>query len=127
MIISIVCLLIAAIMPYIFVGYAKFAQKGYDNHAPREYLAKQEGAIKRAYHAHLNAFEAFPAFAVAVIIGYLAGISEVALSSFSVIFIISRTFYGYFYITDQPTLRSTVWIIGFLSVLALYILAIFAL
>ncbi len=125
--ISILCVLLAAIMPYILVAYAKFSEKGYDNHLPREHMDKKEGVIKRAYAAHLNSFEAFPAFAAVVILGHFAGVSMVALSLLSVLFIVCRIFYGIFYILDKASLRSTVWFIGLIVVITMYILVLIAL
>ena len=47
--------------------FAKW-RKGYDNRAPRAGIEQLTPRQQRAYWAHLNAFEAFPPFAAAVII-----------------------------------------------------------
>ncbi len=124
MIIAYLCVLIAAVLPYIFVGYAKFATKGYDNSKPREFLERQEGRVKRAHYAHLNSFEAFPAFAVAVILAQLAGVDLRIINCLAIAFIALRIVYGVCYIMDRSALRSLVWILGFLCVISLFILAI---
>ncbi|CAN0626933.1 exported protein of unknown function [Burkholderia multivorans] len=55
------CLLIVALMPFPLTIAAK-ASKGYDNHAPREYLAKLEGWRARAAAAQQNGWEALALF-----------------------------------------------------------------
>ena len=57
---------LAALMPIVFAGLAK-RQGGYDNRAPRAWLAQLEGAQARAQAAQENSLEAFPPFAAAVI------------------------------------------------------------
>ena len=118
------CVLLAAIMPLVFVGYAKFSSKGYDNSSPREILEKLQGRAKRAHFAQLNSFEAFPIFAAAVIISHLAGVSQTQITILAVIFVIFRILYGICYILDKDRLRSTVWFGGFFCVVWLFIAAI---
>ena len=60
------CVLAAIMLPYIWVTVAKAG--GFDNAAPRDSLASLVGWRRRADWAHLNAFEAIPSFAAAVII-----------------------------------------------------------
>jgi uncharacterized MAPEG superfamily protein len=119
-----ICILIAAILPYVWVGYAKFSSKGYDNDSPRPYMDKLEGAAKRAHYAHLNAFEAFPAFAVGVTLAQLRGASPQNIVTLSVIFIICRVLHGIFYVQDKSKLRTLVWVCGFICVISLFLLAI---
>jgi len=118
------CLLIAAILPVVFAAYAKFSSKGYDNSSPREFLEKLQGASKRAHWAQLNSFEAFPPFAAAVIVAYLAGVTPSHIAILAVFFIIFRILYGICYIADKHSLRSVVWFGGFFCVVALFVLAI---
>lgn len=125
MTIAFLCVLIAAIMPYVLVGYAKFSTKGYDNSAPREFLDKlQQGRPKRANYAQLNSFEAFGPFAAGVIIAYLAGVLPSQINVLAVSFVICRILYGICYILDKPSLRSLLWFGGFICVLGLFITAI---
>ena len=118
------CLLIAAIMPLVFAGYAKFSSKGYDNSSPREFLENLQGRAKRAHYAQLNSFEAFPPFAAGVIIAHLAGVTQSHITILAVSFMIFRILYGICYILDNPSLRSFVWFGGFFCVVALFISAI---
>ena len=56
------------------VAVAQLRQPGgYDNRLPRDQQAGLSGWGRRALGAHLNAFEAFPAFAAAVLVAHLAG------------------------------------------------------
>jgi uncharacterized MAPEG superfamily protein len=123
MTVAYICVFIAAIMPYAFVGFAK-CSKDYDNANPRESVEKMQGMAKRASGAHSNSFEAFPAFAVAVILAHLTGVTESHITVLAVLFVIIRAFYGYCYLSDLPNLRTPVWFAGFLCVAILYIKAI---
>jgi uncharacterized MAPEG superfamily protein len=51
------CVLIAALLPYPIIVFAK-AKPGFDNHDPRGWLDNLDGLRGRAYAAHLNSFEA---------------------------------------------------------------------
>ena len=124
MALSYFCVLLAAIMPIVFAGYAKLSSNGYDNSSPREFLEKLQGKSKRAYYAHLNSFEAFPAFAASVIIAHLSGVSQSQITILAVLFVIFRILYGICYIFDKHSFRSTVWFGGFACVLWLFITAI---
>ena len=63
------CVLIAALLPYVATGIAKFATRDrYDNRDPRAFLDRQTGIARRADNAQKNGFEAFPFFAAAVIV-----------------------------------------------------------
>ena len=122
--ISFLCVLIAALLPYIWVGYAKFSTRNYNNNNPREFLDKLDGKSKRAHYAHLNAFEAFPAFAAAVIIAHLASVPLSQITICSILFIVFRIFHGIFYIADQAVLRSIVWMGGMTCVIWLFALSL---
>ena len=124
MVIPYICMLIAAIMPMLFAGYAKFSVKGYDNAVPRDFLAKLQGKGKRAHAAHLNSFEAFPPFAAGVIVAHLSSVDPSQIAFLSVLFIIFRVIYGFMYIFDNHILRSAVWGAAFFCVVSLFVLAI---
>lgn len=121
------CVAVAAALPYLFVGYAK-GQRGYlaggGNRDPRAYAASIEGARKRAYNAHLNGFEAFPAFAAAVLLAEASGAAQGTVDLLALVFIAARVAHGLLYIADQSTLRSVVWSVGMGCVLGLFGLAI---
>lgn len=109
------CVLIAALLPFALVGYAKSAPhylKSGGNNDPRAYAATIEGAKKRAYNAHLNGFEAFPAFAAGVLLAEHAGVAQGTVDGMALTFVVARVLHGILYITDQATLRSIVWTVA---------------
>lgn len=117
------CVLIAALLPYAFTGYAK-SGGGYDNRAPREWLDRREGAAKRAHWAQLNSFEAFPPFAAAVIIAHATGgAAQATIDALAVAFVVLRALYGVVYVADRPTLRTSIWTLGLLCVIGLFVAA----
>lgn len=116
------CILIAAVMPYPLAVIAKAGLK-YDNNAPRAQLALLDGYRQRANWAQLNAFEAFPAFAAAVIIAEMQMVTQSTVDTLALIFIAMRVLHGAFYILDKATLRSLAWALGFLCVIGLFVLA----
>lgn len=117
------CVLAAALMPYAFAGIAKFGDRRYDNRAPRDFLASLEGRQKRADWAQQNSFEAFPAFAAAVIIAHLAQAAQPAVDTLAIAFVLLRLGYGWAYISDRPTIRSLIWIAALGCVVALFVVA----
>lgn len=116
------CVLAAALIPFFTVAVAK-SKPDFDNAAPRDWLAKQEGFRKRAVWAHQNAFEAFPPFAAAVIIAHLAQASQTWIDRLAMLFIFARIAYSVLYILDKPTPRSIVWALGFACVVGLFVIA----
>jgi uncharacterized MAPEG superfamily protein len=118
------CVFLAAFIPYLFAFLAKAGGFQYNNRNPREYLNNVTGWRKRANWAQLNSFEAFPAFAAAVIIAVNTHVSPIVINSLAVVFIVGRIAYGICYILDKPALRSLVWSVGFLCTMALFVMAI---
>lgn len=119
------CVLFAAIFPYFFTVVAKTG-KGFNNKIPREYLDSVTGFRKRAHWVQLNSFEAFPAFAVGVLIATQNVHQLFAINSLSVCFIIARILYSICYLANKDMLRSLFWGIGFLSTIGLYLIGIFS-
>lgn len=116
------CVLAAAVFPYAFTIFAKSAGR-YNNHAPRDYLAKLEGVHKRANWVQMNSFEAFPPFAAAVIIAHLAQANQNTVDMLAVAFLVCRTLYGIAYLADQAALRSVIWFAGLGCVVGLFVSA----
>ena len=115
--------LAAALLPYVGTAYAKFAEGGaktYDNSAPRAHLETLPPKRRRAHWAQMNGFEAFPAFAAAVIIAHLAGAPQARIDALASIFVAARLAYTFCYIYDRPTARSIVWAVGVACVLGLF-------
>ena len=119
------CVFIAALLPYIWVVMAKLSKPGFNNSQPRIFLESLDGWAQRANWAQANSFEAFPAFAAAVIIGSVIGtIEQDTLNALAILFIVCRILYGIFYITDKATLRSLVWFVGVGSWVSIFVLSI---
>lgn len=116
------CVLIAGLMPYFAAGIAKY-DRSYDNRAPRDWLARQDGMRKRAHATHLNCFEAFPLFAAGVIIAHLAAAPIAIINPLAITFIVLRSIYIWCYLTDRASLRSLVWLGAFALCVALFIVA----
>lgn len=113
------CVLISGLLPYIFIVFAK-SGKGFDNSTPREYLNKVQGWRKRSHYAEINSFEAFPFFAVSVIIATITHKTQSTIDILAVMFIALRIIYGIFYILNKATLRSIIWFCSIACVVALY-------
>jgi uncharacterized MAPEG superfamily protein len=113
------CVLIAGLLPYLATGIAK-AGGGYDNRAPRDWLARQTGRRARANAAQKNSFEAFPFFAAAVCVAALAHAPQVKVDQYAELFVVARVLYIFAYVFDQALIRSLVWTIGIGSVIAIF-------
>ena len=121
--IAIVCLLIAGLLPYATVIVAKTGP-GYDNHSPRDWLARLDGFRRRAHAAHLNHFEQFPFFATAVIIAHLRLVDDRLLAGLAVAYVALRITYTVSYVADWATVRSLVWVVAFACPIAMFVQAI---
>jgi uncharacterized MAPEG superfamily protein len=115
------CVLAAGFLPYVMTAIAK-SGGNVDNRAPRESAERYEGYRKRAHAAQLNGFEAFPLFAAAVIIAEMKGAPHHALNILAAGFVAARILYSGAYVADLPSLRSLVWGVGFVLVLAIFCL-----
>ena len=114
------CILIAALLPYVWVAVAKTAAPDYNNKDPRTWVARQEGyRVRNANSAHLNAFEALPAFAAGVLMAQLAGVDPQRTGVLATTFVGLRVSHGIFYLSGIHVLRSLAWLGGFACVLAL--------
>lgn len=114
------CVLAAGLMPYLFTAIAKATGQRFDNRTPREWQARLEGRPARAHAAHLNAFEAFPLFAAAVIIAHLRGASQDTVDAIAVAFVVLRLLFGAVYIGGFARTRSLVWALAFFCSIALF-------
>ena len=117
------CVLVAALLPVIIVGFAKSG--GGDNHHPRDNVGQLSGARRRAYAAHLNAYENFPFFAAAVIIAITQGATPATVNMLAVIYLLLRILHAAFYVADQATLRSTAFALGWAVNIAIFVLPAF--
>ena len=118
------CILIAALLPYVWVFVAKQSGERYNNRDPRSWQSKQTNPrSQRAHAAHLNGFESFPAFVAGVLMAQLAGVPHATITLLAIVFVVARVLHGVFYIANVHALRSLVWLVGFASALALIAMA----
>jgi uncharacterized MAPEG superfamily protein len=117
------CVLIAALLPIVWVGYAKSGSR--DNNNPRDSVAALTGAKRRAYAAHQNAYENFPFFAAAVIVALTMGGSVSTVNMLALIFLGLRIAHGLLYIADIAAARSLVYLAGLIVNLAIFVLPAF--
>jgi uncharacterized MAPEG superfamily protein len=114
------CILIAATLPYVWIGVGKFAVRGYDNRDPRGWVAKQtHPRVHRGNAAQLNAFEAFAPFAASVLMAQFAGVDPGRITVLAASFVAFRVLHGLFYLAGKSTLRSLAWFGGIGCVVAL--------
>ncbi len=124
MTIAYTCVLIAALLPYVWTVIAKTAAPKFDNRDPRRWLAKQDNPrVQRANAAQLNAFEAFPAFAAGVLMAQLAGVDPQRIAMLAVAFVVLRALHGVCYLTGLHIARTLVWAGGIACVIALMVQA----
>lgn len=118
------CILIAALLPYLWVAIAKASGERYDNRNPRAWQAKQDNPrSQRANAAQLNAFEAFAPFAASVLMAQAAGVDPTRIGLLAVAFVVLRVLHGLFYVLGIAALRSLVWAGGMAIVTWLMLLA----
>ena len=114
------CILIAALLPYLWTSVAKASAPRYDNRDPRAWLARQDNPrVQRANNAQLNAFEAFAPFAAGVLMAQAAGVDPGRIGLIAVGFVAARVLHGLFYVTGVHRLRSLAWFAGISCVIAL--------
>ena len=116
--IVIICLFIAALLPYLAkipLAVAMNRAGGYDNKHPRDQQAALKGFGARALAGHQNAFEALMIFAIAAITAIasnsVTGTTEVA----AMIFIVARVAYHILYLLNLDLLRSLSWAVAIFS------------
>lgn len=116
---SIWCILIAAFLPLLAVVPAKLNRE-FDNANPRDPEYWREGFRARARGAHSNSFEAFPFFAIAVIVGLGQGGDPDWIDQLAVLFIGLRLIYIGCYWADRATPRSVAWTAAILTVVGIF-------
>jgi len=79
-------------------------------------------ACARAWGAHLNGFEAFPFFAVAVLLSEMRHAPQGMIDALAAGYVAVRLGYMAAYLGDRPALRSALWALGLLLNIALMVL-----
>ncbi|MNO48815.1 MAPEG family protein [compost metagenome] len=122
------CILIALLLNPLCALIAKVASGRFglkDNHDPRAFLDTLSGLPRRAHAAQQNGYEAFPAFAAAVLVADIVGNAEqVTQDVLGVMYITSRLLYIICYLADWAMLRSLVWFAGMAMIVAFFVVSI---
>lgn len=121
MTIALYCVLAAGLMPFLWTGIAKVRGPRYNNWNVRLWQNKLEGAAQRAHAAHLNSFEAFPLFAVAVIVAQMTGADQSRVDMLALAFIGLRILYGILYLANKATPRSLVWLAALVCTVIIFV------
>jgi uncharacterized MAPEG superfamily protein len=119
--------LVTALLPIACAGLAKWGMfgksrrdGGYDNHNPRDWLARQGDWRARANAAQANSFEALPLFMAAVIIAHQVGANQMRLDLLAFLFVVLRVVYVFLYVADLATARSLIWVLALAVNIALF-------
>jgi uncharacterized MAPEG superfamily protein len=110
-------LYLLTITPIKWVGFRSF-----DNARPRDPGFYDDPIRSRALGAHQNGIEAFPFFAVAVLLAEFRAAPQNLINELAVLFLIVRIAYVFTYLGDRPTLRSILWSIGFVINVGIFFL-----
>ena len=121
------CVLIACLLPIACAGIAKSRgfgrprrEGGFDNHNPREWLAKLQGWQARAHAAQLNSFEALPVFIAGVLIAQRLNSPQTTVNGLAIAFVLLRIGYISAYLADKANLRSVLWFLALMCCVALF-------
>jgi uncharacterized MAPEG superfamily protein len=101
-------LYLLTIAPIKWIGFRRF-----DNARPRDPAFYADPLRARALGAHQNGIEAFPFFAIAVLLAEFREGPQRLIDELAILFLIVRIAYVLTYLGDRPTLRSILWNIGF--------------
>jgi uncharacterized MAPEG superfamily protein len=94
-----------------------------DNRNPRDFPNRIEGLPKRAWDAHLNAFESLPGFAAAVIIAHLVHAPQNQIDVLAAVWVVARVAHVASYLSGKDKLRTSTQIISLACVLGLFVVA----
>ena len=113
-----------ALMLYLLtIAGAKWAAgRAFDNAKPRDSGFYSDPIRARALGAHQNGIEAFPFFAVAVLLAEFRLGPQRLIDELAVLFLIVRIAYVLTYLGNRPMLRSILWAIGFAINTAIFFL-----
>jgi uncharacterized MAPEG superfamily protein len=96
----------------------------FDNSKPRDPAFYEDPIAARALGAHQNGIEAFPFFAVAVLLAEFRSGPQRLIDELAVLFVIVRIAYVFTYLGNRPTLRSILWSIGFAINIAIFFMPV---
>lgn len=118
------CMLAVVLAPYLLSVLGRSGARRHEYVPdPRAYSETLTGWRRRAHFAHLNAFEAVPGFAAAVLAAEMLQSPRVWVDSLAIAFVLARLLHAIFYMADRPVLRSHSWRLGILCVIGLFVVA----
>ena len=125
MTIALWCVLAGALLPYLWTAAAKRLGRYSlrDNHQPRDFQSRLTGPAARAHAAQLNGFEAFPAFAAAVLVAQYVHAAQARIDLVAIVWVVLRLAHGVLYVADMALWRSLIWFGSMACVVALFIQA----
>lgn len=122
------CLLLACLLPLGCTLMAKskgFGKRrrdgGFDNHSPREWLAKLDGWQARANAAQSNSWEALPIFVAGLFVAHQHQAAQATVDALALAFIAARLAFIGLYLANLATLRSLAWVGGLAACVALFL------
>jgi uncharacterized MAPEG superfamily protein len=117
------CVFASLMLTLLTIASVKWFRFGrFDNSKPRDPAFYEGPFAARALGAHQNGIEAFPFFAVAVLLAEFRACPQNLINELAVLFVIVRIAYVFTYIGNRPTLRSILWSIGFAINIAIFFL-----
>ena len=123
-------LLVAVILPYVWLGPSFGARKeqfgAADNAHPRIQVAKLEGKGARAYAAHQNAFEALAVYAPAVLVAHMTHANLMHSTILSVVWVVCRFLHGVLYVQNIDKARSGMFALGMLAAIGQFVISAMA-
>jgi uncharacterized MAPEG superfamily protein len=114
---AVVVIYLLTIVPIKWLG-----SRQYDNSKPRDPAFYADAIRARALGAHQNGIEAFPFFAVAVLLAEFRAAPQNLVNELAILFVIVRIAYVLTYVGNRPRLRSILWNLGFIINVAIFFL-----
>ncbi len=114
----IICLFIAALLPFIAkipVAIAMHKLNGYNNNHPRAQQAELTGFGARALAAHQNAFESLAIFAPSILLAISTHNTGTFIEQLAITHVVARVLYNITYLLNISTVRSLIWAVGTIS------------
>ena len=112
-------LYLLSIAPVKWIRFRRF-----DNSKPRDPAFYEDPLAARALGAHQNGIEAFPFFAIAVLLAEFRSSPQNLINELAVLFLIVRIAYVFTYLGNRPRLRSILWNIGFTINIAIFFMPV---
>jgi uncharacterized MAPEG superfamily protein len=117
------CIFASLMLTLLSIASVKWLRfRRFDNSKPRDPAFYESPFAARALGAHQNGIEAFPFFAVAILLAEFRACPQNLINELAVLFVIVRIAYVFTYIGNRPTLRSILWSIGFAINIAIFFL-----